>query len=239
MSKIDGLDLFSGYGGISIALCKWVRPIAYCENDKYAQGILLSRMSEGKLPKAPIWDDIKTFPSENFAGKTDIVYGGFPCQDISLAGHGKGLDGEQSSLFFELCSVVEKIKPAFIFLENVPAIRTRGLLQVILQLTNLGYDCRWTSVSAASVGAPHLRKRWFLLAHSIHHSMCRRHRSSQKEIFAGGTSPIDASRWETEPRMGRVANGSANRVDRIKALGNGVVPAQAQIAFKRLLGLTV
>lgn len=162
---LHGLDLFSGIGGISISLQEWVTTVAYCERDRYAQGVLLSRMAEGSLDYAPIWDDVTTLHGDNLPS-IDIIYGGFPCQDISVAGHGVGLEGQRSGLFREIVRLAEEIKPTFLFLENVPAIRTRGLARVIEELTEAGYDCRWCMLSAAEVGANHKRERWFLLAHS-------------------------------------------------------------------------
>src|SRR5690606_12278219 len=96
----------------------------------------------------------------------DVICGGFPCQDISVAGTGAGLEGERSGLFFEIIRLVGEIRPRLVFLENVPAITTRGGVRGISAFASLRYDCRWTIVSAAEVGAPHLRRRWFLLAHS-------------------------------------------------------------------------
>jgi len=163
---LNGLDLFSGIGGLTIVLHNWVRPIAYCESDRYAQSVLLSRMSERRLPIAPIWDDVCTIRRAHLPMGLDIIYGGFPCQDISIAGHGKGLEGKRSGLFFEIIRLCRELRPRFVFLENVPAITVRGLDRILLEFTALGYDCRWTIVSAAEVGAPHLRERWFLLAHA-------------------------------------------------------------------------
>lgn len=162
---MNGLDLFSGIGGIGLALEPWVRTVAYCEQDRYAQSVLLSRMQSGEIDRAPIWDDVTTLRSE-LLPRIDIIFGGFPCQDLSVAGRGKGLAGERSGLFFEIVRLVQEIKPSFVFLENVPAIRTRGLSEVVHALTEIGYDCRWTCLSAADVGAPHKRERWFLLAHA-------------------------------------------------------------------------
>jgi len=160
---LNGLDLFSGIGGLTIALSEWVRPIAYCENDRFAQAVLLSRMSNMDLPRAPIWDDVRTLKSD-FIPKPEIIYGGFPCQDISVAGDAKGMVGKRSGLFQDIARLTQEIRPAFVFLENVPAITTRGLDVVLAAFTQLRYDCRWTVVSARDVGAPHLRKRWFFLA---------------------------------------------------------------------------
>lgn len=162
-TRLSGLDLFSGIGGISAALKPWTRPVAYCERDTYCQAQLLSRMQTGDLDRAPIWDDITTLRTDMLP-PVEIVYGGFPCQNISAAGAGAGLAGESSRLYFELERIVAAARPAFVFLENVPAIRTRGLGRVVWGLASLGYDLRWTAVSASSVGAPHKRDRWFCLA---------------------------------------------------------------------------
>ena len=270
---LHGLDLFSGYGGLTLALSDWVKPVAFCEIDPYCRYILLSRMEDKKLPLVRIHDDIRNLDGKQYKGEVDIVYGGFPCQDISSAGTGKGLEGKRSGLFFELCRVVNEVKPTFVFLENVRAIRTRGLLTVVTALTDLRYDCRWTSISASEVGAPHIRERWFLLAYSNdkrgqHEHGRRRGKeywevqtqsrtygktsmgntiSSRGEAFRKrkvgenqkDNSTDDTSWWESEPSVGRVVDGCPFRVDRIKSLGNGVVPQQAKEAFKRLMGINV
>jgi len=299
---LNGLDLFSGIGGITFALSEWVKPIAYCEQDRYAQGVLLSRMASGDIRKAPIWDDVRTLHRRALPCEVDIIYGGFPCQDISVAGHGEGLAGERSGLFFEIVRLAQEIKPSFIFLENVPAIRTRGLDRVIQELTQVGYDCRWTMLSAADVGANHKRERWFLLAHTCRMEQPARTQeqgilralsedgrkhdhtngsgetrtenlaNSQSEQSGrlqlggiqsdAGTNGVvsDTKRsglegkvqpteqlaelcgdevgwWAVEPNVGRVVDGVPNRVDRLKGLGNAVVPLQAKTAFEILMGL--
>lgn len=159
---LNGLDLFSGIGGLTIALGQWIEPVAYCESDRYCQSVLLSRMQTGELPIAPIWDDVRTLGGKQLP-IVDIIYGGFPCQDISVAGARKGLGAERSGLFFEIIRLAKEVKPAFIFLENVPGIR-RFLVEVGTALTDIGYDCRWDIVSAKEVGAPFIGKRWFCLA---------------------------------------------------------------------------
>lgn len=273
---LRSLDLFSGYGGIALALREWCDPIAYVEIEEYAQRVIAERMADGSLPRAAILGDVKNIEGE--VGDCDIITGGFPCQDISAAGLGKGLEGERSSLFFEIARLAEEIQPRFIFLENVPAIRTRGLFAIATTLSEMGYDLRWTSVSAEYVGAPHKRERWFLLAHSNREPigiqsrrLSRSQRSDatiseldgEKGIVANSerlrcelrrepegrsqgeiteSTPThksclipDSRTWEVEPELGRVADGIAYRVDRIRALGNGVVPEQARVAFKRLM----
>lgn len=310
---LNGISLFTGYAGIDLALKDYVRPIIYCDIEKYAQGIQLSRMDDESIPFAPIWNDVTTLDGRKFKGLVDIIYGGFPCQDISVAGKGAGLEGERSGLFTEIIRLAKEASPTFIFLENVPAIRTRGSVQVQEALASIGYDTRWTTLSAAEVGANHKRERWFCLAtntKSLHdwkhnpskskgsiqqpreclgetdvaNSMCEglerqweseRIQEEQPTLNSGSNiksnpdsecerlmswpregiqseikktigSNIDhvcfeseakgSDWWAIEPDVGRVAIRIANRVDRIKALGNGVVPLQVKTAFEVLIG---
>jgi DNA (cytosine-5)-methyltransferase 1 len=232
---LNGLDLFSGIGGLTLALSDWVRPIAYCENDRYAQSVLLSQMAVGNLPSAPIWDDIRTL-NPNVLGPIEIIYGGFPCQDISTAGLGRGLEGERSGLVFEMLRLVKEIKPTFVFMENVPAIRARGAERVGKELASLGYDCRWDLLSAYDVGAPHKRERWFLLAYAKGQGLETRGQGRGDETK--DSEPPNSGWWATEPQVARVADGIPLRSHRIRCLGNAVVPEQAKEAFKRLMGLT-
>lgn len=241
---MKALSLFTGYGGIDLALQDYIgEVVAYVEIEEYAQKIIAYRMADGLIPRAPILADVKNV--EGQIGDCDIIYGGFPCQDISVAGNGKGLAGERSGLFYEIIRLTKEIRPAFVFLENVPAIRTRGLEQVIKEFTEVGYDCRWTCLSAASVGANHKRERWFLLANSNSPRQMQDASQSEKRINnfeLTGTSYIrrwDNAKnwWKIEPSVGRVVDECAFRVDRIKALGNGVVPLQVKTAFELLIGI--
>lgn len=273
--KLHGLDLFSGIGGLSKALEPWVETVAYCERDEYAQSVLLSRMLSGDLDAAPIWDDVTTLRGADLPS-IDIIFGGFPCQDISVAGDGAGLAGARSGLFFEILRLVDECKPAFVFLENVPAIRTRGLGTVVAELAARRYDCRWHHLSAAQIGAPHIRDRWFLLSANTEclKLWLEQGRSSgpdgqgstllgvdgtsqfmadtagigwregwpRPEVRSGrdnspGSCATAADFWAAEPDVDRVVNGLPHRVDRIRCLGNAVVPLQAQEAFKELMGL--
>jgi DNA (cytosine-5)-methyltransferase 1 len=264
---LNGLDLFSGIGGISLALHGFVRTVAYCEIDRYAQAVLLSRMEAGELERAPIWDDVKTLTSKELPS-IDIISGGFPCQDVSVAGLGKGLDGERTGLFREAIRLIRECKPQFVFFENVPGIR-RYVPSVRGELEALGYDCRDGFLSAAEVGANHNRNRWWLLAYSNSErgrakqiselgqrnsakfgndgekkSLANSKRYSQGSNEGqreGEKAPVSSSgfcgEWSIEPDVGRVANGIPFRVDRIKGLGNAIVPAQGREAFKILMGI--
>lgn len=253
---INGLDLFSGIGGISLALSPWVRTVCYVEIDRYCQAVLMSRMRSGDLEHAPIWDDIQTFDPGPWIGKVDIVSGGFPCQDISTAGKGAGLEGKRSGLFFEIVRLSSIIQPAFIFLENVPAILTRGGGTVISEIASLGYDTRWGILSAYDVGAPHLRERFWLLAHANNPGYQRKGefyndrkqpapmqgRSNSFDFTSndGGTRDITgSSERQITPRVDTTGNDIPERVDKLKGLGNSVVPACAREAFQRLMGITI
>lgn len=179
--RLNGLDLFSGIGGISLALRPWVRTICYVEIERYCQAVLASRMGEGCLDVAPIWDDVRSLDGKSWRGVVDIIAGGFPCQDISTAGRGAGLEGERSGLFFEIIRLASEIRPRFIFLENVPAIIVdgRGGWDAVGELAALRYDCRWGLLSAADVGAAHERDRWWCLAADNDQIRCDTGRAEQ------------------------------------------------------------
>jgi len=231
-----GLDLFSGIGGLTKALEPWVRPVAYCERDRYCQAVLLSRMASGSLPVAPIWDDVRTLSGNILPNGIEVVYGGFPCQDISVAGRGAGLAGERSGLFFEIVRLVSEIRPSFVFLENVPAIRIRGGDIVAKELASLRYDCRWFVIPAPRE-ADFSGKRWFLLAKAMRSGLEGLHEEGGGVNLQQTEGTISRHDWKATPRVLRANHGIPCAMDRIRALGNAVVPQQAQEAFKRLMGL--
>jgi DNA (cytosine-5)-methyltransferase 1 len=229
-----------------MALEPMVKPIAYCEIDRYAQAVLLSRMADGTLPKAPIWDDIRTLDVGKLGctGDIDIIYGGFPCQDISIAGPQTGLAGERSGLFFEIIRLVNEIRPEFVFLENVANVTVRELERILLEFTALRYDCRWTIVSAGELGARHRRERWWLLAHTMRAGLPEsRDRQTAASSHRGPArtpafTMVQNKLWEaTDAECARMDDGIRPITHRIKCLGNAVVPLQAREAFQRLSGL--
>lgn len=241
---INGLDLFSGIGGMSFALREFVRPIAYCEIDVYCQGVLLANMAKRRIGKAPIWDDIKTMSRLHVGIGVDIIYAGFPCQDISIANHGKGLAGERSGLFFEIIRLAQDLKPTFIFLENTKGILSNGGVEVVETLTSIGYDCRWITKSCKEVGSPQNRERWFCLAYSKS-QRCEAKRFSMREEKtkprpnSGPEYEIPDERKESPPPFYRVDDDLSFRVDRTRALGNSVCIEQTKEAFKELVGMRV
>ncbi|HHG5272926.1 DNA cytosine methyltransferase [Pseudomonas aeruginosa] len=264
---MNELALFSGAGGGILGghLLGW-RTVCAVEFEPYAASVLAARQNDGILPPFPIWDDVRTFDGRPWRGLVDVVSGGFPCQDISAAGNGAGIDGERSGLWREMARIVGEVRPRFVFVENSPLLVRRGLAVVLGDLTELGYDARWCVMGAADVGAPHQRDRIWIVANA---SSGRRSEPSRWQVEQprrteaectgeamacpssprlprtrsqpdgedwqqGWRMPSSSRRWPVEPNVGRVANGVASRVDRIKALGNGQVPRVAATAFTYL-----
>jgi DNA (cytosine-5)-methyltransferase 1 len=164
---VNELALFAGAGGGILAgkLLGW-RTVCAVEWEPYAACVLAARQNDGFLAPFPIWDDVQTFDGRPWRGIVDVVSGGFPCQDISVAGKGAGITGERSGMWRHMARIVGEIRPRYVFVENSPALITRGLSVVLGDLAALGYDCRWTVLGAADVGAPHQRDRFWLVAHA-------------------------------------------------------------------------
>jgi len=227
-------SLFAGIGGIDLGFdragmrCGW-----QVENNSYAKRVL-----EKHWPGVRRWDDVRTFPPEPVdEWRVDVIAGGFPCQDISRAGRGAGITGEQSGLFAELLRTVRTLRPRIVVLENVAALLFRGLGDVLGNLAALGYDTEHHCLPAAHFGAPHIRDRVFVMAHTDGAGLPI---PELETIFRAGregkgrTAP-QCSWWRTEPDVGRVANGVPNRVDRLRCLGNAVVPQVAEYVGRQIV----
>ena len=341
-SALRELALFAGAGGGILGghLLGW-HTVCAVEWEPYPASVLVARQNEGILPPFPIWDDVQTFDGRPWRGRVDVVSGGFPCQDISVAGKGEGIDGERSGMWRHMARIVDEVRPRFVFVENSPALIRRGLARVIGDLAKIGYDCRWCVMGADDVGAPHRRKRIWILAYAMLSDVATQNRgrpefeqkgrqirpiiSSESENMAypvssrerrepwekkvekdaladtdsyanrrdagkfssengeiqerdkggesdnasqessvladtiskrqprpgehwfssdpaekreRGTDYAESERlyriWGIKSRLGRVAHGVANRVDRLKAIGNGQVPAVAARAWSIL-----
>ena len=156
------LDTFAGIGGFSYAAEKLIggfETTQFIEIDPFCQKVLKKHW-----PDVPIHDDIRTFTAKPF--QYQVICGGFPCQDISVAGLQKGITEEtRSGLFFELMRVIRMVRPQYVVLENVAAILNRGLDIVLRELSEAGYDAEWSVIRASSVGACHQRSRWWLVAY--------------------------------------------------------------------------
>lgn len=243
---MNELALFAGAGGgiLGGRLLGW-NTVCAVERDAYAAQVLAQRQNDGILRPFPIWSDVCSFDGKPWRGIVDVVSGGFPCQDISKAGSGKGIEGERSGLWSEMARIISEVRPKFVFVENSPLLVKRGLAMVIGDLTDLGYDASWGVVGADSTFAPQGRKRIWVVANSN----CGGLETERFCESLGGVSnnkedhvlsvekPSRGNgweRWPNEPRLDRVVDGMANGVDRLKALGNGQVPRVAATAFSML-----
>ena len=309
------LDLFSGIGGFSLGLERaGMRTVAFCEIDPYCQRVLRRHW-----PGVPIWPDIRTLRATDLLA-IDLICGGFPCTDISVAGKGLGITGPQSGLWSEYARIIGEVRPRYVIVENVAALLGRGIERVLGDLAALGYDAEWHCIPASAVGAPHRRDRVWIVAYAaLLHSdgggnhargnsqstdavsksgngfghadvanaaqQCingtgatgprRRHEHSngsgdvadadqprlqgwlgaelrqcadKRIAWANGAYAQNdatngdgigrnnpAGQWRTEPNVGRVAHGVPARVDRLRALGNAVVPQIPEIIGRAIL----
>jgi DNA (cytosine-5)-methyltransferase 1 len=264
-------SLFSGIGGFELGLERAIpglETVWQVEQVEFCQKVL-----QKHWPNAKIYDDVRNI-NKNNVEPIDILCGGFPCQDISLAGKGEGINGKKSGLWWEMHRIISELRPRIAIMENVPAITFRGLDTVLGSLSQIGYDAEWTIISAAQFGAPHLRKRWFCVAYP-HGQRSRQTRNwgtspknctgenvfrwrSQKEESSNpnGTSvqgewiPSGIQQKNTDPDMSfqnywgqfpsqpplRDRNdGVPNRLARLRALGNAIVPQCSQWIGEQIL----
>jgi len=215
------------------------------EIEEYPRKVLLQRQLDGILPKFPIWDDITTFDGRPWKGVVDVVCGGFPCQDISCAGKGAGIEGEKSGLWGEMARVINEVRPQYAFVENSPMLISRGLGCVLGDLAEMGYDAQWGVLGADSAGLYHRRHRLWVVAYSNKIRLqAFRNGRGRKKIYkkrpSDKSNSIDAKGWlqKTSSRTYRNNDGVANRVDRLKAIGNGQVPRVAELAWQILIDKT-
>ena len=271
---MNELALFAGVGGgiLGGKLLGW-RTVCAVEWEPYPASILCARQNDGFFPPFPIWDDVQTFDGKPWRGIVDVISGGFPCQDISAAGKGAGIDGERSGMWREMARIICEVRPRFVFVENSPMLVSRGLGTVLGDLATMGFNAKWGVLGAADIGANHQRDRIWIVAkylplppppsnlayaNSTHEQRNKRAKRTQAQhTNINGPSKLgnansvrklqpqrskqdkrrwacDSSWWEVEPDVGRVADGVAARVDRLKAIGNGQVPLCAATAWKLL-----
>jgi DNA (cytosine-5)-methyltransferase 1 len=234
------LALFAGAGGGILGghLLGW-RTVCAVERDAYAAQVLAQRQNDGCLRPFPIWSDVCSFDGRPWRGIVDVVSGGFPCQDISASGNGKGLSGERSGLWTEMFRIIREVEPEYVFVENSPILTSRGLGTVLGDLASIGFDAQWDVFSAADFGADHLRERIWIVAHSNKIlGSPRAWPKQQSEPLAhdpmgyANLSGDSRSRWVAlASQFRRMDDGMAHSVDRTAALGNGQVPRVAAAAF--------
>ena len=257
---IDVLDLFSGIGGISLGLERTggFRTVGFCEIDSYCQKVLKKHW-----PDIPLIEDVRTVTVDALRQKgierVDCITAGIPCQPFSVAGRREG-EKDDRFLWPEVARCLREIRPHLFILENVPGILSisggRVFGGILADLASLRYSTRWFVLSAADMGAPHLRKRVFVIAHTNGREQgwgqqpergqdrrdadIARHgsegeladtdcgRCEQCDAAERTVSEFDADNWQVEPDVGRVADGIPARVDRLRCLGNAVVPQCAE-----------
>jgi len=158
MNKLKVLDLFSGIGGFSLGLERTggFETVAFCEIEPFCQKVLNKHW-----PEVPIFEDVRTL---DYEGSVGVICGGFPCQDISIAGKGAGINGEKSGLWKEFKKNINKYRPLYAIIENVSAICGRGLEVVLQDLAKIGYDATWTMLDTKYSGKPQRRRRVYILA---------------------------------------------------------------------------
>ena len=290
---MNGLALFAGIGGLELGLRLAIpgyRTVCHVERDAYAAATLVARMEEAAMDPAPIWDDVTTFDGRPWHRRVSLVSGGFPCQDVSTSGTRRGIGGERSGLWAHFARIVGDVRPEFVFVENVSALAIRGIDRVLGDLARLGFNAEWDCYTARAAGAPHIRRRLFVLAERVPNTLSgflrdesgRRHGAqgadcpprlgplganvahSRRVGLRNGErasrgndayrydlrgswppGPGDADGWREwiaqggpEPAIRRGVDGDAAglefRTDRLRCLGNGVVPQVAADAFLTL-----
>jgi DNA (cytosine-5)-methyltransferase 1 len=240
---MNELALFAGAGGGILGghLLGW-RTVCAVERDAYAAQVLAQRQNDGILRPFPIWSDVTTFDGKPWRGIVDVISGGFPCTDISSAGTKKGLDGEASGLWVEMARIIGEVRPEFVYVENSPNLTFYGIDRVLGDLASMGFDARWGIIGANAVGANHKRERIWIVAHAKSNGHWEGGKKRNLREAHGGSrgallSELTSTDWgRTTPRMGRVDNGVAHRMDRLKAVGNGQVPQCAAAAWHILGG---
>jgi DNA (cytosine-5)-methyltransferase 1 len=252
------LDLFSGIGGFSLGLERaGMRTVQFCEVEPYCQAVLRKHW-----PEVPCHGDIRTLDATGIS--VDVVCGGFPCQDVSFAGGGAGLAGERSGLWFEFARIIKETRPRYAIIENVSALRSRGLDQVLGSLAALGYDAEWHCIPASAVGAPHQRDRIWVIAYphadgelavSVnaevagasafsyldeagqpdHEGRQRSAQQNRRPILTSAIFDSGEHHWLSESPMVRVVHGVSRDVDAVGALGNSVVPQIPEIIGRAIM----
>ncbi|SOD15969.1 DNA cytosine methyltransferase [Nitrosomonas ureae] len=243
---MNELALFAGAGGgiLGGKLLGW-RTVCAVERNAYAAQVLAQRQNDGIFEPFPIWSDVQSFDGKPWKGIVDVISGGFPCQDISVAGKGEGIDGEQSGMWKHMARIIDEIRPRFVFVENSPLLVSRGLVRILGDLASMGFHARWGSIGAFDAGYYHNRKRLWIVAYTDSNRSQGINAKSSDKTRKPYTQRSDIARVVGEVQQGRenripeswilrASNGMANRMDRTIAIGNGQVPGVAARAWNIL-----
>ena len=244
-------SLFSGIGGLDLGLERAGHQVAWqVEIDPFCRRVLAKHW-----PGVPCYEDVKNVGAHNLA-PIDLICGGFPCQDISFAGKGGGLSGARSGLWVEFARIIRELEPRYILVENVAALLSRGMGEILGTLASFGYDAEWSVVSACSLGAPHSRERLFLLAYATSErcpSAIRGHFGAEAAVWpeegewgeditelpnrvqvATPARGEGGGAWLRERGVLGMVDGLPEELDAIRTLGNAVVPQVAELIGRRL-----
>lgn len=216
-------SLFSGIGGLDLGFERaGFKVLWQVEKSSFCRRVLKRHWPDVRRER-----DVKECGSHNLT-RVEGIIGGPPCQDVSDFGLRRGLAGERSGLWFEYLRIVRELRPQFIVVENVPGLVRRGLDQIVKGLAESGYDAEWDHISARSLGAPHVRDRVIIVAYPA-----RIGRDQRPLVFTPAFQERAATMrgvgWAAEPGFRRVDDGIADQVDRLRGLGNAVVPAVAEL----------
>jgi len=241
------LDLFSGIGGFSLGLERTggFETVAFCEIEPFPRKVLAKHW-----PEVPCYEDVRTLTAARLAADgiaVDVITGGFPCQDLSVAGKRAGLDGKRSGLWSEIVRLTRDLRPRYLIVENVanllrgPSEKRGGWFgRVLGDMAELGYDAEWENIPAAAVGAPHRRERVWIMAHPTekyrrkigpHDWTCLGRKISNDT----GPILVNQVRWPSPPRMDRVDDGFSRKLDRYAGVGNAVIPQIPEMIGRAIL----
>lgn len=234
---MNALSLFSGIGGLDIAAERaGFKTVAFCERDEFCQKVLRKHW-----PDVRIFDDVRTIDTSDLPA-INIVFGGYPCQPFSSAGQRKGANDERH-MWPHMLNIVRRTKPAWVVGENVKGHISLGLDDVLDDMENEGFETRTFAIPAGAVKAPHSRERVFVVSYSESNrygarrevgNICEENGRSWGGLLPEFTFPA----WgDTTPRICREIDGIPNRVDRLRSLGNSVVPQQAYPIFAAIAAI--
>ena len=234
------LALFAGIGGgiLGGKLLGW-RTVCGVERNAYCAAVLAKRQNEGHLEPFPIWSDVETFGGTRWRGRVDVISGGFPCQDISCAGKGAGIDGERSGLWGQMARIIGEVRPRYAYLENSSALLKRGIDRVLGDLAEMGFDARWGVFSGKMLGAPIERKRIFIACSNESNGGKRLGTKSYRTqaLFGKANQKCPEFWLQAPPIDSRMVNRMAAYVDSVGAIGNGQISCVVKFAWETLTGM--